>query len=263
MTIVLFAVIVLCTTLLQTISGFGFALLAMPLVTLAFSLAGAGALGIRTAAPLVALTGFTLYAVNLLRYRQALQWRSVTRLALAAAAGIPLGIWMVAAFDETVVKLILAVVLILYGLDSLRQPAPTAPARPAADAGRPLTLSGAGVYLAGFLAGLLGGAYNTPGPPVIIYGAMQGWPRNEFRSILQALFLFSSALVIVSHLAAGHLTAAVWTHYLVALPALLLGVGLGAQADRQLDHDRFRTIVNLMILLTGLMLLAQELSGKV
>ncbi len=258
MTIVLFAVIVLCTALLQTISGFGFALLAMPLATLAFSLTGAGALGIRAAAPLVALTGFTLYAVNLLRYRQALQWRAVTRLALAAAVGIPLGIWMVAAFDETVVKLILAAVLILVALDSMRRPMPAA-----TGAGRAITLTGAGVYLAGFLAGLLGGAYNTPGPPVIIYGAMQGWPRNEFRSILQALFLFSSALVIVSHLAAGHLTAAVWTHYLVALPALLLGVGLGAQADRRLDHDRFRTIVNLMILLTGLMLLAQELPGKV
>ncbi|MBK9232190.1 MAG: TSUP family transporter [Anaerolineae bacterium] len=108
MTTILFAVIVLFAALLQTISGFGFALLAMPLATLAFSVAAPGVMGVRIAAPLVAMTGFTLYAVNLLRYRQALQWHAVNRLALAAACGIPLGIWMVATVNETVVKLILA-----------------------------------------------------------------------------------------------------------------------------------------------------------
>ena len=270
MTTILFAIIVLFAALLQTISGFGFALLAMPLATLAFSVAAPGVLGVRIAAPLVAMTGFTLYAVNLLRYRQALQWHAVTRLALAAACGIPLGIWMVATVNETVVKLILAAVLILYALNSLLRPLlPPAPtsltptAGRAGGAGSAFVLAGAGVYLAGFLAGLLGGAYNTPGPPVIIYGTLQGWPRNEFRSILQALFLFSSALVIASHLVAGHLTATVWTHYLIGLPALLLGVGLGAQVDRRLDHDRFRQVLNVMILLTGLVLIAQELSRKV
>ena len=270
MTTILFAIIVLFAALLQTISGFGFALLAMPLATLAFSVAAPGVMGVRIAAPLVAMTGFTLYAVNLLRYRQALQWHAVTRLALAAACGIPLGIWMVATVNETVVKLILAAVLILYALNSLLRPlltlAPTSLTPTAGRAGgadSAFVLAGAGVYLAGFLAGLLGGAYNTPGPPVIIYGTLQGWPRNEFRSILQALFLFSSALVIVSHLVAGHLTATVWTHYLIGLPALLLGVGLGAQVDRRLDHDRFRQVLNVMILLTGLVLIAQELSRKV
>ncbi|MBK9091796.1 MAG: sulfite exporter TauE/SafE family protein [Anaerolineae bacterium] len=122
MTTILFAVIVLFAALLQTISGFGFALLAMPLATLAFSVAAPGVMGVRIAAPLVAMTGFTLYAVNLLRYRQALQWHAVTRLALAAACGIPLGIWMVATVNETVVKLILAAVLILYALNSLLRP---------------------------------------------------------------------------------------------------------------------------------------------
>ena len=46
---------------LQTLTGFAFALIMMPFATMA--------LGVRTAAPLVALTALTTYAVNCLRYR--------------------------------------------------------------------------------------------------------------------------------------------------------------------------------------------------
>ncbi len=259
MTIALFVAIVLLTAFLQTISGFGFALLAMPLATLAFSLNSAGLMGVRTAAPLVALTGFTLYTINLLRYRQAFQWRAALSLSLAAACGVPPGIWWVAALDEGLVKAVLGAVLILFVLEEmLRQRQPASPPDP--NPASAINLGGAGIYLAGFLAGLLGGAYNTPGPPVIVYGTRQGWPRNQFRSILQALFLFSSALVIAAHLAAGHITPTVWAHYLAGLPALLIGVGLGAHADRRLDPGRFRLLVNAMILLTGLMLVVQEIT---
>lgn len=239
MTTILFAVIVLLAALLQTTSGFGFALLAMPVVTLV--------VGVRTAAPLVALTSFTLYAINLLRYRQALNWQAASRLAVACALGVPLGIWLVAAVHETLIKGALGGVLLIYGLYALLRPR------------LPALHAAFWVYPAGFVAGVLGGAYNTPGPPVIIYGAIQRWPKDEFRSILQALFLFSSALVIVSHIAAGHLTRLVWLHYAAGLPALLMGVGLGALVDTRLDNERFRRLITLMILLTGVLLIVQEL----
>ena len=61
--------------------------------------------------------------------------------------------------------------------------------------------------------------------------------------------------------------SAVWTVIVACGPAvgtaMVLGVGLGAQVDRRLDHDRFRQVLNVMILLTGLVLIAQELSRKV
>lgn len=63
MTLILIAAVVFLAAFLQTLSGFGFALMVMPLITIA--------IGLRTAAPLVALTGLTLYAVNLARYWQA------------------------------------------------------------------------------------------------------------------------------------------------------------------------------------------------
>jgi len=44
----------------------------------------------------------------------------------------------------------------------------------------------------GFLAGILGGAYNANGPPIVIYGVMRGWKKEAFRASLQGFFFVSS-----------------------------------------------------------------------
>jgi hypothetical protein len=187
--------------------------------------------------------GFTLYAVNLIRYRRGFDRRVVLPLAVAAALGVPFGVWALGNLDEHVVKTVLGVILIAYGLYSLWRPH-TAPLR-----------SDLWAYPAGFLAGVLGGAFNTPGPPVIIYGNLRQWPRDLFRSTLQALFLFSSSLVILSHIAAGNLTTATIPTYLLLVPALLLGVWAGARIDRRLSSERFRVLVIGLILATGVLML--------
>lgn len=236
---VLLASIVFATVLLQTVSGFGFALMAMPLISLA--------VGVKVAAPLVAMIGFTLYAVNLLRYRRSLDLPQVARLGAAAALGVPVGVWAFSSLSDDVVKSILGVILIGYACYALLKPETAWSLR-----------TNLWDYPVGFLAGCLGGAFNTPGPPVIIYGNLKQWPRDEFRSILQALFLFSSSLVILAHGLAGHLTGPIVRNYLLTIPALALGVLAGSKIDRRLDSQRFRLLVVAMILVTGVLLLASR-----
>ena len=65
-------------------------------------------------------------------------------------------------------------------------------------------------YPAGFIAGCLGGAYNTAGPPVIVYGSLRQWPKEEFRAVLQAFFFVNAVFTVASHTIARHLTTTVW-----------------------------------------------------
>jgi hypothetical protein len=111
------------------------------------------------------------------------------------------------------------------------------------------------VYPSGFVAGCLGGAYNTPGPPAIVYGSLRGWPRDEFRAGMQTLFLVNAMLVVSSHLVTHHLTVEVLSLYLYAVPALALGILLAARMDSKVDRRRFRTLVNAMVLILGVLLL--------
>ena len=44
-------------------------------------------------------------------------------------------------------------------------------------------------YVFGFVAGILGGAYNTNGPPAVIYGALRDWSPESYRATLQEYFI--------------------------------------------------------------------------
>ena len=234
MTVLLITAVVFFAALAQTLSGFGFALILMPIVTIW--------VGLRTAAPLVALTALTSYTVNLIRYRRAVDIREVLRLGAASALGVPVGLWALANVDESIIKPLLGLVLIAYAVYRLIRPVGSRLCSPR------------WVYPAGFVAGCLGGAYNTPGPPLIVYGSLRQWSRQKFRAVLQTFFFFNGVLVVASHYVAHHLTPTVLTFYAYAVPALLLGILAGSRIDSTLNHDRFRVIVTAMILLLGLSL---------
>jgi uncharacterized membrane protein YfcA len=231
----LVTIIVFLAALVQTLSGFGFALLVMPLITII--------VGLQTAAPLVALAGMTLCGVNLIRYRQAVHVRKVLRLGVASVFGIPIGFWALANVDESIIKPLLGVVLIAYAAYKLISPSESH------------VCSRRWAYPAGFVAGCLSGAYNTPGPPVIVYGSLRQWPKEEFRAVLQAFFFVNAVFTVASHTIARHLTTTVWTFYGCAVPALLLGVFISSRIDSRLNRDRFRTIVTAMILVLGISLI--------
>lgn len=230
-TLALLVLFIFFSAFQQTLTGFGFALFAMPIATFL--------LGMKTAAPLVALVAISLYVVNFLRYRHAINLREFLRLGVAAALGVPIGIWAFANVSEAIIKLLLGVILIGYALYSLVKPS-----------AHNLRVE-RWVYVVGFLTGCLGGAYNTPGPPVVIYGSLREWDKDEFRAVLQAIFLLTASLSVASHFITQHVTTEVLALYAISAPALIIGVWAGAHVDSRVDKNLFRAIVTVMVLLVG------------
>jgi len=227
--------IVFCAAVLQALTGFGFALIVMPLVTLVLDL--------KTAAPLIALAALTANTLNAIRFRRAADLGEVARLGMASVLGIPAGIWALTRLDEVTIKHVMGAILVAYAVYALLRPA----------AAQPLARWWA--YPAGFVAGCLSGAYNTPGPPLVVYGSLRQWPKDEYRAIVQAVFCVNAVLVVGSHLLARHVVPRVWTLYAWAAPALLLGLWTGAHLDRHVNQERFRSLVTAMILVLGASLL--------
>ncbi len=219
----------------QGLSGFGVALVAMALLP--------NIIGIKDAIVLVALVGFIVDFGVLLRYRDSLQFKKVLPLILASFMGVPIGIFLLRRADEGLALVILGVTLTgyaLYALSGLKLP----------------ELRGKSwAYSAGFLGGLLGGAYNTPGPPIIMYASCQEWEPDVFKGNLQTFFIQNSIIVVIGHWASGNFTADIWSLFWHGFPFLLTGLLTGLAMDRWINPEVFRKIVLVLLVIMGLRLI--------
>jgi uncharacterized membrane protein YfcA len=232
---ILIIAVIFLAVFTQSLTGFGSALVSMALLPLF--------LDIRIATPLVALAGGTLEILLLLRYRRALNLRAVWRMTAASALGVPLGVLALRQLDERLMLTLLGLLISLYAIYALL------------DLRLPELRHPAWAYGLGFLGGAFGGAYNTSGPPVIVYGDARRWLPAEFKSNLQGFFLFNSLLVIAGHLLSHNITPRVWVDYLLALPAILVGVLAGISLDRVIDAATFRRMVLWFLVVLGLRLI--------
>jgi uncharacterized membrane protein YfcA len=101
----------------------------------------------------------------------------------------------------------------------------------------------------------LGGAYNTSGPPLILYGSLRNWSHQRFRAVLQSLFGFSASIVVFGHIITGHYTRDVLKLFAIALPGLLIAVLLGAMLDRRIKQAHLAKWITIATLILGVSLL--------
>lgn len=225
------ALILFVSTFVRSAVGFGDALLAMPLLGLV--------MGLRVASPVVAITGFTVSLIILLVDRDEIDLKSAWRLIAASMVGIPFGLLLLNHAPEHLVKSLLGFVLIIYGCSNLITPK------------FPFLRYELYAFPFGFIAGILGGAYNTSGPAVAIYGTMRRWTPDYFRATMQCYFLFSGCVTIAGHGLAGLWTSLVWHLFLWSLPAIGLGIYLGGKVSRWIPQPMFNQIIFILLIFVG------------
>lgn len=238
MTIPLAVSILFISTLVRSTLGFGDALVAMPLLVLV--------VGVRTATPLVAFAATTIALVIIMSDWRRIDLRATRRLVLASLAGIPAGLLLLKFAPESYVKAVMGVLLIAYGLYSLLRP----------ELPRMTDESGdRSAYLFGFIAGVLGGAYNANGPPLVVYGTLRRWSPEHFRATMQGGLFFTGAMILAGHGVAGLWTTRVLELYLYSLPLILLAVFAGGRLHRRIRRETFSRIVYVFLVVIGLLFL--------
>ena len=229
------ALIIGLAALTQSISGSGSALVAMPLLI--------GILAPVPAASLVSLVAISIQVIMLARYRRNLHPSDLWRLILSAVIGIPIGIELLSTLDEKLILTFLGILLISYSGYSLIGPS------------LPEIRSRIWDFAFGFASGLLGGAYNTGGPPFVIYGIGRRWDSTTFKANLQILLMVNAILVTLNHLVRGHYTSEVMTYYALSLPALVIMTLMGFWLERYVSAAIFRRIILVLLLLVGIRML--------
>jgi uncharacterized membrane protein YfcA len=230
-------------TLVRSSLGFGEALVAVPL--LAFLLP------VKTAAPVAVMASITVALIVVAQDWREVYVRSAAHLAVPSLVGIPLGLLLVKAGAEPVVKGLLAGVIILFSAYSL-----------VGETHRELK-DDRFAWLFGLGAGVLGGAYGMNGPPLVIYGALRKWSPQNFRATLQGYFLPASLAGMLGYWLTGLWTPAVSRLYLLSLPFVIVATLLGRAINRRIAVHRFGLYVHGGLIAVGAVLLFQAMRGSV
>ncbi|MDB9524975.1 sulfite exporter TauE/SafE family protein [Oscillatoria sp. CS-180] len=221
-------------TLISSTFGFGSALFAMPLLTLLS--------GISTATPLFGLVGPTISGIILVRNWRLVELASAWRLIITTLMGIPIGVWLVKYVPGDWVTRFLGIFLIGFGLYRLMN-------------WQLVQLKSMHWAIPfGFIAGILGGAYNTNGPPVVIYGNMRRWSPTEFRATLQSYFLPTGIGILISHAAAGLWNPHLFQLYGLSLPGILAAIAIGGWINQRLPIERFQSLLSGLLVVLGILL---------
>ena len=222
------------------LTGFGSALITIPLashvVPLPFALA------------LFALADLmSALRVGLENPRNAVrgEW---TRLVPMILVGTALGATALVNLPRALGMLLLGAFVVSYALYSLaRHPA-----------GR--VVSPRWAWLAGLAGGITSTLFGAGGPPYAIYLSQRGLTKEQFRATLAFAAMTSISLRVTAFLLTGLLLdRQVWVAAAVAVPAAFIGIAVSRRLFRTISRDTLLRAVTVMLLASGASLIVRAL----
>lgn len=219
--------VIFAAGLTQSLTGFGFGLVAVPLLTLFISP--------KLAQPIVLIDGIVLNLIILKGVYGLVELRRMWPLMLAGLAGVPLGTWILANWDVQALRIYIGVITIVVA------------AFFATGFRREVRREKAASVPVGFLSGVMSGSINLGGPPVILFFANQNIPRQIFRANIIAYFLIIQAMAVPLLAFNGILTMGALSSGLVLLPGLILGGLLGSYFSAKVPELFVRRLTLLIV----------------
>ena len=217
----------------QTATGFGFSLIATPLLLLVYEP--------QTAIQLNIMLGISVSLAVLPGAVRSAERDLLKRMALGALAGAPLGLLVFRYGDVAVIKAIVAALALgLAASMAIRFYFARTPRRD---------------YGIGAASGLLTTSIGVPGPPLMLYFSGGGFSKQVARATTLTFFLFVYSASLSVQVAGSGLADGVVLAVLFCLPLTLAGVVLGQVLFRFINQRVFVTLIWTLLVATGLYLL--------
>lgn len=177
-----------------------------------------------------------------------LQPARLLRFVLPGLAGVPVGIVLLSLIDATMLRLLTAALLIVYGgyfsfrasLPSFSHPTPMID------------------MIVGAVGGVLGGAAGLAGAIPSMWLSIRPWTKSETRAVLQPFNMSVLGTTVALLFAKGAYDATTLKAMLVAIPTSIIAAQVGVAIFRSLSDLMFRRVLIGLTFLMGLGVLASE-----
>lgn len=228
------SLILFAATFFSTVTGFGFALIAAPVLTLV--------MGPKETVVFVIVAGVVVRVI--------MMWRTVWITAGGSLLGIIPGAYLLKVADANHLKILLGVALLVVTFLMEFKFVPEVKNK---------TL---GRIIAGVLSGFFSATTSISGPPIALYFLSENMEKNLLRSNMIWIFAIGSFCTLGSFFVAGTFQGGnLLTLSLYVLPAVLLGWWLGEKMFFRINQHLFKRIALLVVLIGGLMTLGSGIKG--
>jgi uncharacterized protein len=224
---------------IQVTMGFGFALIAIPIVAVAEDP--------KVAVVLITAVGVPMTLWNTYRWRRHLRVREMLTVAGASLVGMPLGALVLTRAPERALTLTIGIVVLVLTASlwrGLRLPA------------GPRTEISAGV-----VSGALATSTGTNGPPLVIAFQATGMDRDAFRATLAGCFFAQGLVALTIFSVNGLVTADVGRAFVVGMPMVVAGTLVGERLSARLHGRAFRAAVLVLLACSGALAVAAALTA--
>ncbi len=221
----------------QGVSGFGSALVAMPLLTMFMD--------VQTAVPLCMLNGLLITLSLSMQLRRHIAWARIRPLLIGCLPGIIFGLLVLKNVSSSILQICLGLLVMGYALYSLF-----------CKSKRLGKISSKWAYLAGFLTGGISSSLGAGGPPTIIYTTLTGWKNDEIKAALSIFFFISGVFTALGHAASGLTTKAILLQLMHSSPFTVIGVWAGILFYNRINRRYYIKIMLWVLLIMGIAMLA-------
>lgn len=218
------------SAVIQNIVGFGFALLAVPLMVLAVDP--------HDAVIISTFLGLGSSCFQAFNGRRDSQWNVIARLSISAIAGIPIGLLIFSHVNERLLKGCLALGIFFAVFLLARRTS--------------LGVSNTRLEIAaGVLSGALSSSLSTNGPPLVFALQGRGLPIAQFRATISTIFTISGFVTLLSFLMMRKVNSDSVVGVLYSLPILGIGILIGQKLKPKLNEDNSRRVVLILLFAAG------------
>lgn len=233
MTIFFVALVVAFSGFINSLTGFGFIIVAAPfLIQL---------LPPKEAASIALVLGIILAAVIAFRERKTIATKVTLQMFAAALFGIPIGTAILAGVNPAAIKIIVGSIVVgvtLIIARGLRTPTTLE---------LPLSIA------AGFLSGILSGVSGMSGAMAVIFFISQGWSPERVRPTIAAFNVIVSIVTLSWLLSTGTIGKTQCTSAFLYLPPAALGIALSSFLYKKIQARHFRPLTFALVIIAGIL----------
>jgi len=236
MEIVLFIIIILIASILQTTTGFGFSILATPFLLLLFDPAEAIQINL--------VLSLVISVALLMKIRKDIDYAIIKRFVVGSAIGLPIGIVIFLLMDMNKLKLGVSLIILVLTMFLILK------FRIAQSNQRDLVVGG--------LSGALTTSIGMPGPPLLLYFSGTDTQKETLRGTTLGFYLFIYFMSLIVQVIFVGTNKTVWVSSGVALPLVLIGLYLGQLLFTRINQNVFRIFTYAILLFTGIYLFIES-----